>query len=85
MNKLFDRRTLDFLLFEVFHIDSICGHDRYRDYDRESLTAVLDLAEKISKEHLWSHAEKADIVEPSMEGEQVQVLPEVISASEMEL
>ena len=70
MSTLFDRKTIDFLLFEVFRIESVCGQGRYAEHDRESLVTVLDLAEKIACDHLWTHAAKSDIEEPYLESGQ---------------
>lgn len=76
--NIIDRRTLDFQLFDVFQADRFCGQGRFADHDRASFEAVLDLAERISTEHLWSHAAKADIEEPYIENGQVRILPEAI-------
>ena len=80
VSALFNRSTIDFLLFEVLQIEASCGRGRYEDHDRESLTAVLDLAEKISVDHLWTHATKSDTDEPYLKEGQVHVLPEAIEA-----
>ena len=80
MDSLFDRAAIDFQLFEVFGIEGLCGSGRYADHDRESLSAVLDLAQRITEEHLFTHSEKSDIQEPYLKDNQVYVLPEVIEA-----
>ena len=78
--NVIDRSTIDFQLFDVFEVDSFCGRGRFADHDRTSLEAVLNLAERISLDHLWPHAAKADMDEPYLENGQVRVLPEVIDA-----
>ena len=49
MAKIIDRETIDFLLFDVLDVEDLCGRGRFADHDRESLSAVLDLAERIAE------------------------------------
>ena len=78
MSSIIDRPTISFLLFEVFDVEKICGKGRFEDHDRESLSAVLDLAERVSEEHLWSHVAKSDTQEPELVDGNVRILPDAI-------
>ncbi len=80
MASIIDRRTIDFLLFDVLNVSGICGHGRFSDHDQESLSAVLDLAQKIAEEDLWPHSQKTDVEEPYLENGQVRILQEVKDA-----
>ena len=80
MTKIIDRAAIDFLLFDVLDVESLCGRGLYADHDRVSLTAALDLAERIAEEHLWPHAGLSDQQEPRLENGDVRILPEAIAA-----
>ena len=66
-------RDLRFQLFEVLDADALCARARYRDHDRESLEAALDLAIQIADEVLWPNAPVGDRDEPRLENGRVRV------------
>ena len=66
-------RDLRFQLFEVLGADALCARTRYRDHDRESLEAALDLAIQIADEVLWPNAPIGDRDEPRLENGRVRV------------
>jgi butyryl-CoA dehydrogenase len=72
-----NRRDLEFLLFEVLGVEALCTRARYRDHDRKSLEAALDLTIKIADEVLWRNAPKSDVDEPALVDGQVRVSREV--------
>jgi len=80
MSSIIDRQTIDFLLFDVFGVSDLCGQGRYEDHDRTSLTAVLDLAQKLSEETLWPHATLSDTQEPELCEGEVRILPQARAA-----
>ena len=80
MTNVIDRETIDFILFDVLKAEMVCTQGRFAIHDRSSLSAVLDLAEKISSDHLWPHAELADSQEPRLVDGQVHILPAAIDA-----
>jgi len=43
MSMIVNRRDLDFVLYETLGLDKILESERYADYDRESLDAIMDL------------------------------------------
>jgi len=45
-----NRRDLDFLMYEMFDLDRLLTTERYGDYDREVVTAVLDTAQAIAED-----------------------------------
>ena len=77
--SVIDRETLAFQLYDVFGLERLCA-GRFADHDRTSLDAVLDLAERISTDHLWSHAAQADREEPELVNGRTIVLPAVVDA-----
>jgi hypothetical protein len=41
---LIPRRDLDFQLYDVLHVEGLCGRQRFRDHDRAFFDGVLDAA-----------------------------------------
>ena len=66
-------RDLRFQLFEVLGAEALCARARYRDHDRESLEAALDLAIQLADEVLWPNAPIGDRDEPRLENGRVRV------------
>ena len=66
-------RDLRFQLFDVLGADALCVRARYRDHDRESLEAALDLAIQLADEVLWPNAPIGDRDEPRLENGRVRV------------
>jgi butyryl-CoA dehydrogenase len=52
MAKEYDRRNLDFLLKEVFHVDSLCKYTRFADYTPDMFDMLLDSADLIAEKYL---------------------------------
>ena len=50
MSMIVNRRDLDFVLYETLGLDKILKSDRYADYDRESLDAIMDLCQTIAED-----------------------------------
>ena len=50
MSMIVNRRDLDFVLYETLGLDKILESDRYADYDRESLNAIMDLCQTIAED-----------------------------------
>ncbi len=50
MSMIADRRNVDFLLYEVFDTQSILSAPIYQDYDRDAVTAILDMAQAIAQD-----------------------------------
>ena len=77
MSTIVNRRDLDFLLYEVFDLESMLGRGRYADFDRETIDAVLDTAEQIATERFEPLAAALDADEPKFVDGQVEILPEL--------
>jgi alkylation response protein AidB-like acyl-CoA dehydrogenase len=70
------RRDLDFLLHEWLDTGALCRRDRYAEHSRDTVDAILDLAEKLATESFSPHNRKADLEEPRFDGRTVTVVPE---------
>jgi alkylation response protein AidB-like acyl-CoA dehydrogenase len=78
--KLISRRDLEFLLYEWLDVEQLCARPRYADHSRETFDSVLSSAERIAVERFLPHRRKADLEEPSFDGEHVRLLPEIQAA-----
>ncbi len=77
----FDRQDLEFQLFDVLDMESLC-RDRFADYDRESSIGILDTAEALARDEFLPHAAKADANEPRFEDGKAILIPEIAQALE---
>ena len=50
MDRLINRRDLDFLLYECLHTEALTGRERYAEHDRATFDAVIDAAQKLAVE-----------------------------------
>ncbi|MDA0631189.1 MAG: acyl-CoA dehydrogenase N-terminal domain-containing protein, partial [Proteobacteria bacterium] len=50
MSFIVNRRDVDFLMYEILNLDELLASERYQDHDRETVAAVLDLAEQMAEE-----------------------------------
>ncbi len=77
---LLDRRDLEFMLYEVFDVESGLTRERYSDHNRETIDAALDVAETIAEKYFLPFRQKIDTNQPTFDGEKVQMIPEIKQA-----
>ena len=80
MSMIVNRRDMDFLMYEMLDLESVLQSDRYADYDKETITAILDTAQQIAEEKFLPSAAKLDANEPTFDGVNVHIIPEVKEA-----
>jgi butyryl-CoA dehydrogenase len=80
MSMIVNRRDLDFVLYETLGLDKILESERYADYDRESLDAMLDLCQTIAEDQFLSFASKLDANEPQFINGKVETIAELKDA-----
>ena len=80
MSTIVNRRDLDFLMYETLHLDELLLSERYQDYDREAITAILDLAQSLAEEKFQPFAAHLDQNEPKYVNGKVELIPEVKQA-----
>ena len=78
--QLLSRRDLDFVLFEMLHVEELCRRPRFAEHSRETFAAALDTASEIAGEKFAPHNRKSDEQEPQFDGERVTLIPEVAEA-----
>ncbi len=69
------RSTVDFLLHDWLHVDTLNQRERFADHSRETFDAVLDTCERIARDKFAPFNRTVDIQEPQFDGEKV-VLPQ---------
>jgi len=80
MSMIVNRRDLDFVLYEALGLDKILESERYADYDRESLDAMLDLCQIIAENQFLTCASKLDANEPQFVDGKVETISELKDA-----
>ena len=72
---------VEFLLFDWLELDQTLARPRFADHDRESILALLGLADRLARDTFLPHYKKADQIEPRLTPEgDVHVLPEAGTA-----
>ncbi len=74
------RPTLDFLLYDWLHAETLAERPRYAEHARETFDAVLDTCERIAREKYAPFNRLVDTEEPRFDGEKV-ILPEATHAA----
>ena len=80
MSMIVNRRDLDFLMYEVLNLEHTLNDQRYADYDRESVDAILDLAQSIAEDFYLPIAGLADANEPKFVDGKAQTIAEIKTA-----
>lgn len=76
-SHLLSRRDVDFLLYEWLDTEKVLASGAYGDLDRETVDALLDLAEQLAEEKFATHNHRNDEEEPVFDGTSVRVNDEV--------
>lgn len=80
MSEIMSRRDLEFLLHEWLEVETLTTRERFADHSRETFDGVLGLSERLATDLFAPHNRAADLQEPTWDGEQVRLLPEVKTA-----
>lgn len=75
--QIVNRRDIEFFLYEMFDIESLTKRDRYKDHDRETFDAAIDIAQAIAERYYVPIRSKVDSNEPSFDGKNVHIIPEI--------
>ena len=77
MSTIVNRRDLEFLLYETLELETLLSHERFADYDKESIEAIFDLSQSIAEDSFQPCADKLDNNEPEFVNGKAIVPPEV--------
>ena len=79
-SRILNSRDIAFILYELLDVESLSAWPRFSDHGRETFDAALETAAKIATEKFAPHNRKADLNEPTFDGERVSMIPEVSEA-----
>ena len=74
---ILSRRDLEFMLYEVFDVESMLTRERYVDHNRETIDAAIDIAQTVAEKYFLPIRQKVDTHQPTFDGEKVQMIPEI--------
>ena len=74
---ILDRRDLEFMLYELFDVESMSSRGRYADHNRETINAAMDTAQAVAEKYFLPIRQKVDTHQPTFDGEKVQMIPEI--------
>ncbi|SFS10583.1 acyl-CoA dehydrogenase [Sphingomonas jatrophae] len=78
MADILNRQDVDFLLHDWLKVDGLLAAPLYAETSRETIDALIDLAETIAETKFLNHYKAADANEPQMTAEGgAQILPEI--------
>ena len=60
MSQTINRRDLDFLIYEMLDVQSLCEHEYFSGHGRDVFDPMLDLAEDIARDHFLACADAGD-------------------------
>jgi len=67
------RQTIDFLLYDWLHVESLRERTRFADHSRDTFDSVLDTCERIAREKFAPFNRLADTEEPWFDGDKVHL------------
>lgn len=74
---LLDRRDLEFMLYELFDVESQLTRERYADHNRETINAAIDTAQTVAEKYFLPIRQKVDTHQPTFDGREVEMIPEI--------
>ena len=74
---ILDQRDLDFLLYEVFDVESLTTRARYSEHNRETFDAAITIAKQVAEKYFLPIRAKADTHQPMFENGVVTMIPEI--------
>ncbi len=81
LNPLVDSRDVRFILFEMFEADNLCKYERFKDFDRDTFEATLDLAEQIATQQVYPINNEGDKIGCQYNPDTYEVkIPEIYKA-----
>ncbi len=74
---LLDQRDLEFMLYELFDVESMTSRERYSDHNRETFDAAINTARIVAEKYFLPIRQKVDTNQPTFDGEKVHMIPEI--------
>ena len=79
---LMNERDLEFMLYELFDSEALLSRERYQDHDRHTFNEVVNTAKVIAEKHFLPIRQKLDTHQPTFDGKNVHLIPELKPAIE---
>jgi len=70
-------RDLEFMLYELFNVETLTKRERFRDHNRETFDAAIATSKTIAEKYFIPIRQKVDSNEPTFDGKKVHMLPEI--------
>ena len=70
-------RDLHFYLFELFDAQALTARPRYAEHSKETYLAAIETGRKIAQRYFLPIRQKVDVQQPTFDGKQVHMLPEI--------
>jgi alkylation response protein AidB-like acyl-CoA dehydrogenase len=80
VSQILSKRDLEFLLYEWLDVEALTARPRFAEHSRETFDAFLDVSAQIAERDFASHNAQNDAHEPTFDGAEVHVIPEVKAA-----
>ena len=80
MPRIINRRDLNFLLYEMLDVESLCARAYFAGHGRDVFDPMLDLAEDIAREHFLACADAGDKQAAELVDGKVRMIPEAKTA-----
>ncbi|MCP4125031.1 MAG: acyl-CoA dehydrogenase [Bacteroidetes bacterium] len=77
MTKFYSREHLNFILFNVHKVQSLCTHPKFSDHNEELFHMVLDSADAFAKQKMYPLHMEMDSDEPYLKDGKIHVHPEM--------
>ncbi|MDL5158741.1 acyl-CoA dehydrogenase [Actinomycetospora termitidis] len=68
-SRILSRQDLDFLLHDWLRVEDLLARPAFAEHDRDTLDAILELAEQIATERFEPHNRTADEAEPHLDAD----------------
>ena len=72
---LLNQRDLDFMLYELFDVESMTSRERYSDHNRETFDAAINTSRVVAEKYFLPIRQKVDTNQPTFDGEKVHMIP----------
>ena len=67
------QRDLDFMLYELFDVESLNKRERYQDHNRETFDAAIETAKTVAEKYFLPIRMKVDNQQPTFDGVRVDL------------
>ena len=74
---LLDERDLEFMLYELFDVESLTERERYSDHNKETFSAAINTSKAVAEKYFLPIRQKVDTQQPTFDGEKVTMIPEI--------